>query len=66
MVVVVHKRLKKKRFERENGSVVQLIEVQENNNIVGCQLRACFHSGGGPQVDKVTRLGGVTRLSISF
>ena len=26
--------------------------------------RACLHGGGGPQVGKVIRLGGVTRLSI--
>ena len=27
-------------------------------------LRACLHVGGGPQVGEVTRLGGVTGLSI--
>ena len=27
-------------------------------------LRACLHGGGGPQEGEVTRLGGVTRLSI--
>ena len=27
-------------------------------------LRACLHGGGGPHVGEVTRLGGVTRLSI--
>ena len=27
-------------------------------------LRACLHGGRGPQVGEVTRLGGVTRLSI--
>ena len=27
-------------------------------------LRACLHGGGRPQVGEVTRLGGVTRLSI--
>ena len=27
-------------------------------------LRACLHEGGGPQAGEVTRLGGVTRLSI--
>ena len=27
-------------------------------------VRACFRSGGGPQVGEVTRLGGVTRLFI--
>ena len=26
--------------------------------------RACLHGGGGPQVGEVTRLSGVTRLSI--
>ena len=30
----------------------------------GKNLRACLHGGGGPQVGEVTRLGGVTRLSI--
>ena len=28
------------------------------------EFRACLHGGGGPQVGEVTRLGGVTRLSI--
>ena len=28
------------------------------------KIRACLHGGGGPQVGDVTRLGGVTRLSI--
>ena len=28
------------------------------------RLRACLHGGGGPQVNEVTCLGGVTRLSI--
>ena len=27
-------------------------------------LKACLHGGGGPKVGEVTRLGGVTRLSI--
>ena len=27
-------------------------------------LRACLHGGDGPQIGEVTRLGGVTRLSI--
>ena len=33
-------------------------------NINAAFLRACLHGGGGPQVGEVTRLGGVTRLSI--
>ena len=28
------------------------------------KLRACLHGGGGPHVGEVTRLGGVTRLSL--
>ena len=28
------------------------------------KLRACLHGDGGPQVGEVTRLGGVSRLSI--
>ena len=31
---------------------------------VNVSVRACLHGGGGPQVGDVTRLGGVTRLSI--
>ena len=31
---------------------------------VQVEVRACLHGGGGPQVGEVTRLGGVTRLSI--
>ena len=27
-------------------------------------FRACLHGGGGPQVGEVTRLGGVTCLSV--
>ena len=27
-------------------------------------IRACLHEGGGTQVGEVTRLGGVTRLSM--
>ena len=27
---------------------------------------ACLHGGGGPRVGEVTRLGGVTRLSIQY
>ena len=28
------------------------------------RIRTCLHGGGGPLVGEVTRLGGVTRLSI--
>ena len=28
------------------------------------RVRACLHGGGGPKVGEVTRLGGVTLLSI--
>ena len=28
------------------------------------EYKACLHGGGGPQVSEVTRLGGVTCLSI--
>ena len=31
---------------------------------MGSCSRACLHGGGEPQVDVLTRLGGVTRLSI--
>ena len=30
----------------------------------GKNLRACLQGAGGPQIGEVTRLGGVTRLSI--
>ena len=30
----------------------------------GKNLRACFQGAGGPHIDEVTRLGGVTRWSI--
>ena len=40
--------------------VHNLVSVHLENII----LRACLHGGGGPQVGEVTRLGGVTRLSI--
>ena len=32
--------------------------------VASLNLRACLHGVGGPQVGEVTRLGGVTRLSI--
>ena len=33
-------------------------------NLYMLLIRACLDGGGGPQVGEVTRLGGVTRLSI--
>ena len=43
-----------------------LIKMEEINIPVTTDvlLRACLRGGGGPQVGEVTRLGGVTRLSI--
>ena len=43
-----------------------LVEKSEGTNrpFAGTRLKACLHGGGGPQVGEVTRLGGVTRLSI--
>ena len=38
--------------------------IHSLNSCVGGFLRACLHGGGGPQVSEVTRLGGVTCLSI--
>ena len=36
------------------------------NSLACCRsLTASLHGGGGPQVGKVTRLGGITRMSIS-
>ena len=35
----------------------------KTNKMKTC-LKACLHGGGGPQVGAVTRLGGVTYLSI--
>ena len=35
----------------------------KTNKMKTC-LKACLHGGGGPQVGAVTRLGGVTCLSI--
>ena len=51
--------------------------VDISHNAMGCSshfsifqlnsaLRACLHGSGGPRVGEVTRLGGVTRLSIKF
>ena len=43
------------RFYEESDRLLRLIKLS---------LRACLHGGGGPQEGEVTRLGGVTRLSI--
>ena len=42
--------------------VMVLVRSDLDFNLIS--LRACLHGGGGPQVGEVTRLGGVTRLSI--
>ena len=39
-------------------------KVKEKRSLIPWGLGACLHGGGGPQVGEVTRLGGVTRLSI--
>ena len=43
---------------------VTLLKEKKGKTNRDVQLRACLHGGGGPQVGDVTRLGGVTRLSI--
>ena len=52
-----------KHFTLESASLHSIPE----KNVVNSQtfyFRACLHEGGGPQIGEVTRLGGVTRLSI--
>ena len=39
-------------------------ELAEVTLLKKSKLRVCLHGGGRPQVGEVTRLGGVTRLSI--
>ena len=55
-------------FVNENET---LFSVHEGNGVFVhvissslLQLRACLQAGGGPQVGEVTRLDGVTHLSI--
>ena len=54
----------------KNKSVKLSFVTKNSKHLVGTSgddlpaLRACLHGGGGPQVGEVTRLGGVTRLSI--
>ena len=40
------------------------IECQHEKSPSSYKLRACLHGGGGPQLGEVTRLDGVTCLSI--
>ena len=47
-----------------HGLKIFSASLLELNSCVTHFLRACLHGGGGPQVGEVTRLGGVTRLSI--
>ena len=42
----------------------KLFVFRAKTDTCGRGLRACLHEGGGPQVGEVTRLGGVTSLSI--
>ena len=44
--------------------VLYLFNQYSTRGITKARIRACLHGGGGPQVGVVTRLGGVTRLSI--
>ena len=48
-------------FSDKNQIVILFQWLQKSN---GSSLKDCLHGGGGPQVGEVTRLGGVTRLSI--
>ena len=42
----------------------KLIRFKPKTDTRGRGRRACLHGGGGPQVGQVTRLGGVTCLSL--
>ena len=59
------------RMFKENNLLIDLLaRVTEefycgsNRESWANSLRACLHGGEGPQIGEVTRLGGVTRLSI--
>ena len=41
-----------------------IVPSDPREGTLGYSIRACLHGGGVPQVDEVTRLGGVTRLYI--
>ena len=66
--------MRKRRQLEENGSYLKaekkplssfpLYSKKRRKFSVPEFFRACLHGGGGPQVDEVTRLGVVTRLSI--
>ena len=51
-----------KLFKSELFSCLQKVDHVFNSS--KGPIRACLHGGEGPQVGEVTRLGGVTRLSI--
>ena len=53
-------------FLCKRSLLFQLICIDASHvseNALYC-LKVCLHVGGGPQVSEVSRLGGVTRLSI--
>ena len=52
-------------YDLFNKVVLEKKKIKQNktNKMKTC-LKACLHGGGGPQVGEVTRLGGVTCLSI--
>ena len=43
---------------------IPLDHAENFRKCIDVKLRACLHGDGVPQVGEVTRLGGVTRLSI--
>ena len=45
-------------FTRQSHLLLHLAKTLD------CSIRACLHGGGVPQIGEVSRLGGVTRLSI--
>ena len=47
-----------------NGFRFEHEEEDEDENEIFSILRACLHGSRGPQIGEVTRIGGVTRLSI--
>jgi len=55
-----------KAFDRvwHRGLIAKLRSIGIKGNLLNWFIMACLHGGEGPQVGEVTRLGGVTRLSI--